>query len=252
MRTAELVISALLALAAPASAYQPVGYPGGSWGSLSRDFSGFEGCGAQGWLRQGVTWTELPGNVAVQTFAYYNWRFRSENRLYYDSQGPSLSVEVRKGFLNAGVQTYWQQFPELRRQIDQHQAFLTWYKRFDLARGARLKPFGLPFSTWGSLTRDFDGIEGNGTQGWVQQGINAAKLPGGVMVTPFAAYRWRFRSENRPYYNVHGPAVGLEFARGPVTLDIENAWRNYPELQRNETALQAYVSWFYEWDLKRR
>ena len=48
---------AVLLAAGPASlaaaAYAPLGFPGALWGGASRDMSGFEGYGTQGWLKQG-------------------------------------------------------------------------------------------------------------------------------------------------------------------------------------------------------
>ncbi len=260
MRRTSRVLAALLALAASASsaaAYAPVGYPGGVWGNASRDFSGFEGWGVQSWARQGVTWATLPWNVPFQSFAYYRVRSRSENRPFFNAHGPAFSVELSKGFATLGADFYWQQYPELRRREDHHELFASWYKRIDLARGSKPKLLGVPLqgfplTTWGRLSRDLDGLEGNGAQGWIQQGIDIVRLPGAIMVTPFTAYRWRIRSENRTFFNVHGPAIGIEFSRGPISLGFEQAWRRYPGLQRTERAVQAYLAWYYEWDLKHR
>ncbi|MBI4060746.1 MAG: hypothetical protein HY403_04880 [Elusimicrobia bacterium] len=257
MRRVSGLLAMMSLLAAPASAYAPLGYPGAIWGNASRDFSGFEGWGVQSWIKQGVTWTMLPGEMPLQTFAYYRVRSRTQNRPYFDAHGPALSAEISKDFLSLGTDFHWQRYPELGLREDHHELFAAWYKRVDLARGHKPALFGgpllgVPLSTWGRLTRDLDGIEGNGTQGWVQQGVDIIRLPGAVLVTPFAAYRWRLRSENRRYFNVHGPAAGLEFGRGPMQLGLEQAWRYYPELKRTERAIQAYLTWFYEWDLTRR
>lgn len=257
-RAALSILAAVLtAGASPAAAYAPLGYPGAFWGSASRDFSGFEGYGLQSWIRQGVTWAKLPGDIPLETYGYYRWRSRGENRLYYDAHGPAVSVEISKAFASLGADFYWQNFPELHRQENHQEIFAGWYKTVDLARGSAPRSLGipilgLPLSSWGRLSHDLSGVEGNSAQGWVQQGADVAKLPGKIRVTPFAAYRWRFRSMNRPYFNVHGPAAGVEFSGGHVQLGFEHAWRSYPELRRSERAYQAYLAWFYEWNLKPR
>ncbi len=253
-------LAALLAagaLAPAAASYAPLGFPGAAWGGASRDLSGLEGYGTQGWLKQGVTWVKLPWDMPVRTFASYQWRFRTENRRFYNEHGPGVSLELSKAFVDLGLELAWQRYPELGRRNDQYELFASWYRRVDLARGAAIRPLGipirgLPLSSWGRLAHDMNGIEGDGTQGWVSQGVDWARLPGGVSVTTFAAYRWRFRSENRPFYNMQGPAAGLEFGRGPVQAGFEHAWRRYPELGRFERAFQFYITWYSAWDLGHR
>lgn len=243
----------------PAGAsYGPLDYPGASWGGVSRDLSGFEGYGTQGWVKQGVTWARLPrwGGVPIQTFASYQWRFRSENTRFYNAHGPGLSLELSKGPLDGGLEFAWQRFPELARTDDRYELFAGWYKRIDLARGARpallgLPLLGLPLSTWGRLAHDLNGFEGDGAQGWVQQGVDWVRLPRGVVVTTFAGYRWRLRSENRTFYNMHGPAAGVELSRGRMQAGVEHLWRRYPELGRFERAFQLYLSWYLSWNLDR-
>ncbi len=63
---------------------------------------------------------------------------------------------------------------------------------------------GLPGSTWGQLSYDADRLVGAGTMGYVNQWIDWAKLPGGIMVNTFAEFRYRLRSENREFYNDYG------------------------------------------------
>lgn len=258
MRVKIAALAGTLALlAAPVFAYEPVAYPGSTWGALTRDIDGLEGWGAQGSVKQGVTWLRLPLEVDVNTFAAYRWRFRSENRPFYNAQGPAVSLEFTKGFLDAGLDFSWQRFPELRETSDQYELFVGWYKRLDLAKGgvdilgARAR--GLPLTTWGRVAHDLNGLEGDGTQGWVSQAVEWCELPRGLaVVKTFAAYRWRLRDKNRTFYNVHGPAVGVELSRGPVDVGLEHAWRRYPGLSRSDKAISLYADWYFGWDLKRR
>lgn len=226
----------------------PVGTPGSAWGGAGRDLSGFEGYGTQGWVRQGVRWPGLPGGVGVQTAAAYRWRVRTENRRFYDAHGPALTVEFDKSFVNWGLDLAWQRYPRLGRTDDRRELFLGWYKRLVWARAGRA---ALPAAAWGRLSRDLDGFEGNGAMGWLSQGVESPQLPGGLVARALASYRWRLRSRERLFYNVHGPALGLELSGGGMDLGIENVWRRYPELGRSESALQLYLNWYFAWDLSR-
>lgn len=243
------LLSGLLA-AAPAGAagISPLGYPGSAWGGANRDLSGFEGYGSQGWVRQGVRWPALPGGVGVQTAAAYRWRLRTENRRFYDAHGPGLTLELDKSFLNLGLDVAWQRYPRLNRTEDRRELFLGWYKRLVWARAGTA---AFPLAAWGRLSRDLDGIEGNGAMGWLSQGAESPPLPGGLVARALASYRWRLRSRERLFYNVHGPALGLELSGRGMDLGIENVWRRYPELGRSESALQFYLSWYFAWDLAR-
>lgn len=245
------------AFSLPARAYSPEGYPGSTWGNLSRDFSGLEGNGSQGRVTQGVDWFHLPTNIPFKTYAAYKWRFRSENRPFYNAQGPALGLELSKWFLDLGLDFSWQRYPELGRNTREFEAYLAWYQRIDLAgKGAGksllgIPILGLPLSSWGKLTHDLSDIEGDGTMGWVSQGVEWAKLPGNVVFATLASYNWRFRSENRRFYNTHGPAVGVAFIRKPFELGLEYSWKRFPELGRTTKEFQLTLNWYYSWDLKK-
>ncbi len=258
-------------LAGPALAYEPLAYPGSTWGTVSRDFAdprstwkdltreepGLEGYGTQGTVKQGVTWLRLPADIDVNTFGAYRWRFRSKNRPYYNEQGPALSLEFNKSFLDFGLDFSWQRYPELRETSDQYELFLGWYKRIDLVGEGGTSVLGVPirgvpFKTWGRLAHDLHGLEGDTTQGWVNQGVEWLEVPGiKAVFKTYAAYRWRLRDKNRRFYNVHGPAVGLELSRGPFDLGVEHGWRRYPQLDRSQRTLEVSLTWYFGWDLKK-
>lgn len=256
MRALCAVVLAALA-AAPAAAYAPLGYPGSTWGDLTRDLNGVEGNGSQGKLIQGVHWLTLPWKVEAKALAGYTWRVRTEERRFYDVRGPVVGVEFTKGFLDVGADFSRQEFPRLGRTSDTGTLYGVWYRRRDLAKGFAqprllcIPIVGAPLSTWGKLSRDFDNFEGNGAQGFVSQGVDWAKLPGAVTLRSVVSYRWRFRTENRRFYNSYGPAVGLELSRKTFDLGIERFWRRYPELPRPASKeFQAYLTWYHRWDLK--
>ena len=46
-----------------------------------------------------------------------------------------------------------------------------------------------------------------------------------------------------------GADLAFEVLGRAVDLGIEHAWRDYPDLRRNERALQIYVNWYYVWTL---
>ncbi len=247
--------AALLPIAAQAA---PRGYPGAAWGNVSRDFEGLEGSGAMGWLRQGVEWTRLPGDIPLQTPVSYHWRLRTRNRPFFNTHGPSLGLGVSKSAFDLGVQFGWQRFPELGRTTEDFIAYLGCYKTWDLASlgGPRsvlgIPVLGFPFGVWGKLTHDINDVEGSGSMGWVSQGVEWADLPGGIVFKTLGAYRWRFRTENTRFYDTHGPALGVEFTRKPFDLGVEYAWRTFPGLRQTTRGFQLYASWYFGWDLKRK
>lgn len=249
MKTAARALLALVLAGAPAAAAFPEGYPGAVWGNAVRDFSGFEGYASQGWVRQGVRWGTLPGGVGVQTAAAYNWRVRTENRRFYDAHGPGVILELDKAFLTTGAELSWQRYPRLGRTDNKREFFLGWYKRVPVFKAGGV---AFPLAAWGRVSRDLNGFEGTGSMGWFSFGPESPKLPGGFVARAMASYRWRLRTQERLFYNVHGPAVGVELSGHHVDIGLENIWRDYGELHRRERALQAYVGWFLPWDFARR
>ncbi|MBI4349251.1 MAG: hypothetical protein HY553_20605 [Elusimicrobia bacterium] len=245
----------LLAGALPAGAYAPSGYPGSAWARGSRNFDGIEGTGTQGWVRQGVRWLRF-GRLDLNTYAGYAWRFRTQERLYYNVHGPLISAVLEHGPISAGAEYTQQRYPELRETQSDVSVFGSWYWSLDLRSRAsrhdsgRRVPLGLPFSTWGRVDTHPQGIEGNGTMGWVRQGVDWFTVFGWTCGT-YGMYNWRLRTQNQLYYNAIGPSAGVSLARGGLEIGIEHLWQRHTELRRSDKTFNLYLSWFYGWELKR-
>ena len=110
---------------------------------------------------------------------------------------------------------------------------------------------GLPGSTWGSVSQDADDIEGTGAIGYLNQGVDWTTLPGGVVLNTFAEFRYRLREGNKTYNNAYGPALGLELRKWSFHLGMDYYWQRFPELDESSNRLRYYLSWYYDWDLKR-
>lgn len=256
-RAGAMTLVLMMGSAAWAAAYAPLGYHGSTWGNLSRDLDGLEGNGSMGNVRQGVDWAKLPGGVTFNTFGAYRWRMRSALRPYYNATGPGLGFDFSRGPLSLGMDFSWVRYPELDRDTRDFSLYGLWYRRTDLSRWIG-KPscglssaLGVPFSTWGRLDYDVEDIEGAGSQGWVQQGIDWLKVKG-VVFNTFVSYSWRLRSEDKKFYNTHGPAVGAQFQRGPFNLVLDYSWRTYPQLHTFTRSFGLTLGWYYGWNLKRR
>jgi hypothetical protein len=238
----------------------PEAYPGALWGTASRDFNNIEGLGTMGFISQGVQWVTLPGDVRFQTYASYSWRFRSENRDYYDAHGPGLGLEFSWKFFNLGAVYESRKYPAPQPEQSSNNilSYLTWYNRFDFispnegsASFLGIPVLGFPTTTWGQVFRDFNQLEGFGTQGWLNQGIEWFRFSE-VSFKTQATYRWRFRSEKQLYYDAHGPGLGVELSRKSIDLGLEYSWMRYPNLGTSTNDWHLYLTWYLDWDLKDR
>lgn len=108
-------------------------------------------------------------------------------------------------------------------------------------------PLAYPGSVWAKASRNFDGLEGTGTQGWVRQGVRWARFER-VDFDTYAGWSWRFRTQNRTYYDVHGPFVGAAFARGPFTAGAELSRSRYPELPDTKSDTAVFGAWYWSAD----
>jgi hypothetical protein len=253
---AALAVMALAA-ARPAPAYTPLGYPGSAWGTFTRGFDGLEGTGAQGWVRQGVTWFRAAG-ADFNTYGDYSWRVRTENKTYYNTYGPGLVAAFEKGPFGLGVDYSWMRYPKLGDTVNNAAAYGSWYYSADASKvlgrpaiGGH-SPLGLPFSTWGRLEYDMHGAEGSGTQGWVKQGVDWLSLGRGWKLDTYGAYNWRIRSKQRTYYDAVGPSAGIGASGGNFDIGLEYLWQRFPELRTTTRHLNLYLNWFYDWDLKKK
>ena len=251
-----VLILILFGLTTPKShAYQPEAYPGSFWNSMRSFFNGIDGQGDMGMLTQGVQWVTLPGDVTFQSYVSYRWRLRSLNQTYFDTHGPAVGFEFRKSFLSGGVQYEWQKYPGIPSELNYPSLYLVWYKSVDLISGARPNFFGipvlaLPTSTWGRINEDFLAYEGTSTLGYVGQGVDWFKIPGDITFRTQLQYYWRFRTQNRDYYNSHGPLLGIELERGPFNAGAAYAVERFTSLGQNTQGFRLYFNWFLDWDLK--
>ena len=254
------VISALLLLpqllSAPARAYSPLGYPGSTFGDLTRNFDGLEGSGTQGWVRQGVTWLR-PKGIDLSTYAEYSWRMRTKNQHYYTAYGPGLMAALEKGPVSMGIEYSWLRYPIASRTTKYVSLFGLWYYSTDsyvLAgkKGGKHTPQALPLSSWGRLNYDLQGIEGSGSQGWVKQGADWFTLGRGWMLNTYAEYNWRLRTKSRNYYNAFGPSIGIECSKTPVKIGLEYLWQKFPEDHISTRTFDLYLNWYFGWNLKKK
>lgn len=111
---------------------------------------------------------------------------------------------------------------------------------------------GLPGSVWGHASYEKSDIAGPGVLGYVNQGIDWITLPGELTLNTFGEFRYRFRENNKEFYNAYGPALGVELRRAPWHVGVDYYWEQYPELSEGSNRLQFYLSWYHDWDLKQR
>jgi len=233
------------------------GYPGSAWGILSHNSNGLTGSGGMGWINQGVDWFALPGGVMLNTYAEYRFRQRTKQYEYYNTQGPVAGLELKRSSLHLGVDYYWEKMPDYpggARQSKNRECYLTGFYDWDLKKNAApglTGISGMPGSIWLNLTYDINGLAGSGGTGWINQGIDWFVLPGNVAFNTYAEYRMRERTRLQDYYNVRGPAVGLEFKNPSVRLGADYYWEHYPVLGTRSNTIEFYLAWYVDWDLKR-
>ncbi|MDH3973126.1 MAG: hypothetical protein OEV42_02495 [Deltaproteobacteria bacterium] len=229
------------------------GLPGANWVFLSHDIHGLTGSGGMGWIQQGIDWVKLPGNIMVNTYAEYSVRDRTKKEDYYDVRGPSVGLNFEKSYFDLGVNYYWLKYPELERKDKDEEGYevtFGWYYTRDLkAKDSGFFVMAFPFSTWGKLSHDGNGITGSSAMGWIQQGIDWFTLPGGIMVDTYLKYSYRGRTKEEDYFNSQGPSVGLEFSKSYFKAGISYYWEEYPKLNERQDTAQYYFGWYYYWDL---
>ncbi len=233
----------------------PEALPGSIWLSGSRDLNGIEGYGTMGHITQGIQWFSIAGEVPVTTYGAYNWRIRDKNRTYFDAHGPSAGLEISKFSMQLGVAYNWLEYSALNLKTKSFEAYFTTYQSFDFISGDNpnflgIPVHGFPTTLWMRISNDFQKFEGVGTMGFINQGIDWFKLPGSIIFRTLAAYHWRFRSLNRHFYSMHGPGVGIELSRSPITFGAEYAWMKYPEMQKDTKDFRLYLTAYFDWDLK--
>jgi hypothetical protein len=238
----------------PAMALDIQGLPGSTWGEVSHDVDSLVGTGAMGYINQGIDWTTLPGAITFNTFAEFRYRFRSANKEFYNAYSEAVGLEFKKSPFRLGMDYVWERFPALGERSDKVQYYLTWYYDWDLKRASltTLNVLGYPGSVWGEASHDVDSLVGTGAMGYINQGIDWVELPGAVTFNTFAEFRYRFRSANKEFYNAYSEAVGLEFKKSPFRLGMDYVWERFPALGERSDKVQFYLTWYYDWDLKRK
>lgn len=224
--------------------------PGSTWDQLSYDDDNLVGSGTMGYINQGIDWTTLPGGIKLITFGEVRYRFRSENRPYYNAYGEALGLEFKKSFFHFGADFLWETYPELPERSDKVQYYVTWYYDWSIKGGGAGQFKNFPGSFWGQVTQDIDSLVGSGTMGYLNQGVDWMTLRNGGTMNSFAEIRWRFRSDNREYYDAYSEAIGVEFRKSSFHLGIDYLWEKFPDLNEYSDKFQIYLTWFADWNLK--
>lgn len=248
---AGLIVFAALSVAAPAAGLDYIGLPGSTWGALTHDVDSLVGSGTQGYINQGIDWVKLPGEITFNTFAEFRWRFRSENNEFYNAYSGATGVEFKRAPFRLGINYVWERYPAAGDQSNNMQYYISYYYAWDLNRGSQ-KVLGYPGSIWGWISHDVNELVGTGAQGYINQGIDWFQFPGAITFNTFAEFRYRFRSDNKDFYNAYSGATGLEFQRSPFHLGVDYVWERFPANHEQSNKVQYYLTWYYDWDLKPR
>ena len=249
----KLAICLCLALACPYSfALSPSGYPGAVWMLSGRDFSGIEGTNTQGMVRQGVELLRLKEGQSLQAYGRYNWRLRSVNKDYYNSYTPYAGTMFSFKYADVGAEFGWPRYTSLSNSRKDYNVFANWFRYWGLKEW-RKSDFvkALPLSTWGNASYDLLNQNGSATMGWVKLEADLFWLPRNYMAGPFASYSWRLRSRNADYFNFSEVAAGFEIGNGVVALGTKYTWKQYPKLRERGRGLEAFLTIYKAWDLKR-
>jgi hypothetical protein len=256
-----LLCCSLCFVSATASAIE--GLPGSTWGNATDSFHGYApstGWSEMTWINQGIDWFTLPGGITVNTYGEYRYRHRIQNKQYYDAQGPALGLEFKWTYFRLGTDYYWEKLPSWPGGVERsnnREYYLTGYYAWDLNKATGLntsKIGGFPGGVWFNATYDAKGLTGSGFMGWINQGIDWATLPGGIVFNTFAEYRFRERTKQFEYYDAQGPAAGITFRKSVFTLGLDYYWETDPELHgdRNYGYYELFLTWYIDWDLKHR
>lgn len=251
------ITAGFLFLTVPSYAYELKGLPGSTWGQVAHDLRGFTGTGLSGYVNQGVYWFDLPADIPFTTFAEYRFRTRSKERLYFNATGPAVGIELKKSVFKFGAETYWERMGSLNEKTENHQLYLNWYHDWytytkrRAGEGSWIPFQALTGSTWGMVTHDLDGLTGTSVSTFINEGIDWFDLPGGVTFNTYAEYRLRRRALNKFYFNADGPAVGAEFKKSIFKLGMDYFWETYREQNITINSWRVYMTWYYDWDLKK-
>ncbi|MDE2313135.1 MAG: hypothetical protein KGL04_03045, partial [Elusimicrobia bacterium] len=111
------------------------------------------------------------------------------------------------------------------------------------------QPLAYPFTDWNEFSSDFNKVQGDASMGWVQQGVDWIKLPGGVVFDTFGGYYWMARSDNQTYFNQNGPYAGAMLSRGAFNVGAQYYWETFPVLRQYARDPQLFGTWYKTVDL---
>lgn len=114
--------------------------PLSTWGNVAYDLTNQDGSSTMGWIKLEADVLWLPHDFMVGPYVSYNWRFRTRNADYFNMQGVFSGIAIGNGYLIAGTQYAWRQYPELHRQTHSFEVFISLYKAWDLKRGGSSLP----------------------------------------------------------------------------------------------------------------
>ncbi|HAS17083.1 MAG: hypothetical protein A2035_03060 [Nitrospirae bacterium GWA2_42_11] len=110
------------------------GLSGSTWGQVTYESGDtISGPSAQGYIKQGIDWITIK-HYQLDSFASLHYRFRTDNNEYFNTFGPALGIEIKKGPVNIGVQYFWERFTELQESDEQLQFFVNWWYGWDLLK----------------------------------------------------------------------------------------------------------------------
>lgn len=251
-RTGYLFLICLIFSGGYSAALSPTGYPGAVWMLSGRDFSGIDGTNTQGFVRQGVGLLRLEGGQSLQAYGRYNWRLRNVNQAYYNSYTPYAGTMFSFKYVDVGAEFGWPRYTSLSNSSKDYNVFASWFRYWGLKEW-RKSDFikALPLSTWGNASYDLLNQNGSATMGWVKLEADLFWLPRNYMAGPFASYSWRLRNRNADYFNFSEAAAGFEIGNGVVELGTKYTWKRYPKLHERGRGLEAFITVYKAWDLKR-
>ncbi|MFO7593760.1 MAG: hypothetical protein R6X15_06930 [Pseudomonadota bacterium] len=179
----------------------------------------------------------------------------------YDEDEVVFGVELKRSPINVGIEYSPARWRDDVLDEDVTSVYLSWYHswyKFLRRRGSNIaNPFDVNAyagSTYGRISHQLDnGDEGTAARGFVRQGMDwftSITDVGELTLNTYAAYRFRFRTENNYWYDAHGPAVGIELQREPFTLGADYMWQTNPERDTREHRYSLYLTWYYDWNLR--
>lgn len=235
------------------------GIPGYTWGSVDHGFDD-DDTSVSFLINQGINLAEFPDDITLNTFVEYR-SMDNDWQSVYEEDEVVFGLELQRTPFNFGVEYSPAKWRDDELDEDITTAYLSWYHswyKFLRRRGSDISnPFDVNAyagSTYGRISHQlYNGDEGTTARGFVRQGMDwftSLTKAGELTLNTYAAYRFRFRTENEYWYNAHGPAVGIELQRPPFTLGADYMWQINSERDTEEARYGIYLTWYYDWNLR--